>query len=181
MPTLSRRGLFAAGSAAAAGAALAGCSEAKEPREDVDPQALTDAEAEAEVNLSGAYVTAAQVAAGKERVALEAFAEAAKGRAADLGSTSEPPGADGGPDAPEALSACINLANQAIAAHLQASGLLTEAEGRATAASFLAACAAEVAAVRGFAGEPEVPESFVTGGTEAPYESTDEPDTGEEE
>jgi hypothetical protein len=178
MLTVTRRGLLVLGGTGAAGVALAGCGEVTEPREDASPEELATAEAEAETNLSGAYVVAAQVTKGEQRSTLERFAGAAKKRAAEFGQpTSEPPAPDGGPDAPEALSACANLANAAIAAHLDAAGLLDEIEGRALASSSLAACAAELAVVSGFAGEPEAPNSFVTGGAEKPYESTDEPDS----
>jgi hypothetical protein len=178
MLTVTRRGLLVIGGTGAAGVALAGCGEATEPREDASPEELTAAEAEAETNLSGAYVVAAQVTTGEQSATLERFAEAAKKRAVEFGQpTSEPPAPDGGPDAPEALSACANLANAAIAAHLEAAGLLDEVEGRALASSSLAACAAELAAVRMFQREPAVPTAFVTGGAEKPYESTDEPDS----
>ncbi len=181
MLTVTRRGLLAIGGTGAAGVALAGCGEATEPREEASAEELTAAEAEVETNLAGAYVAAAQVTPGTQRATLERFAEAAKKRAVEFGQpTSEAPGPDGGPDAPEALSACANLANAAIAAHLEAAGLLDEVEGRALASSSLAACAAELAVVNNFAGEPEVPDSFVTGGDEKPYESTDEPDSGDE-
>ena len=177
MLTVTRRGLLVLGGAGAAGAALAGCGEATEPRDDADPQALTQAQAEAETNLSGAYVIAAQVTNGAQSAALESFAEAATRRAAEFGTSTSPPEPDGGPDAPEALSACQHLANVAIAAHLEAAGLLDEVADLAVASSALAACAAELAAVNGFAGDPEAPSSFVTGGAEKPYESTDEPDS----
>jgi hypothetical protein len=180
MTTLTRRGLFVLGGTGAAGAALAGCSSASEPRDESDADALTAAQAEAEANLSGAYSVAAQVSSGDQRAALEDFADAAEQRAADLGGASPPPPPDGGPDAPEALSACVHLANQAIAAHLEGARLLDEVEGRALASSSLAACAAELVVVNGFAGDPEVPSAFVTGGPEHPLESFDRPDSGDE-
>ena len=181
MPTLTRRGLLILGSTGAAGVALAGCSSAEEPRDESDPEDLTAAEAEAEANLSGAYAAAAQVASAKQRAyTLESFAEAAKKRSAEFGEVSTPPAPDGGPDEPEALSACQHLANEAIAAHLEAARLLDEVEGRALASSSLAACAAELAAVNGFAGDPEVPSAFVTGGPEEPLQSFDRPDSGDE-
>jgi len=182
MPTLTRRGLLILGGTGAAGVALAGCSKAEEPRDESDPDALTSAQAEAEANLSGAYIVAAQATGtGEERTTLERFAAAAKKRAAAIGSGAEPPPApDGGPDSPEALSACQHLANQAIAAHLQAARLLDEVDGRALASSSLAACAAELATVNGFAGDPAVPTAFVTGGPQPPLEDTDAPDSGDE-
>jgi hypothetical protein len=181
MLTVTRRGLLVLGGTGAAGVALAGCSEATDPRDETSDEELTAAEVEAETNLSGAYVVAAAVATGKQRATLERFAEAAKRRVVELGGpSSEPPPPDGGPDLPEALSACVNLANAAIAAHLEAAGLLNEIEGRALASSSLAACAAELAVVSGFAGDPEAPSAFVTGGSEKPYESTDEPDSDDD-
>jgi hypothetical protein len=180
MPTLTRRGLLILGGTGAAGVALAGCTKAEEPRDESDADELTAAESEAEANLSGAYATASQVTTGEQRTALEGFAKAAKQRAAEFGQASPPPPPDGGPDSPEALSACQHLANEAIAAHLQAARLLDEVEGRALASSSLAACAAELATVNGFAGDPEVPRAFVTGGPEEPLESFDRPDSGDE-
>ncbi len=181
MPSVTRRGLLVLGGTGAAGVVLAGCGSAEEPRDESDTEQLTAAEAEAEANLSGAYAAAAQVASGKQRAdALESFAEAAKQRSAEFGDVSPPPAPDGGPDEPEALSACQHLANEAIAAHLQAARLIDEVEDRALATSSLAACAAELAAVNGFAGEPEVPSAFVTGGPEEPLQSFDRPDSGDE-
>ncbi len=139
MLTVTRRGLIVLGGTGAAGVALAGCSEATEPREEASPEELTAAEAEAETNLSGAYVVAAQVTSGEKRAALETFAEAAKKRVTELGGPdSEPHPPDGGPDELEALSACANLANAAIAAHLEAAGLLER--GRGPGAGELLAC-----------------------------------------
>ena len=180
MPSVTRRGLLVLGGTGAAGIVLSGCSAAEEPRDESDAEALTAAEAEAEAGLSGAYVVAAQVAPAEQRRVLEDFAEAAKQRSAEFGQASPPPAPDGGPDAPEALSACAHLANEAIAAHLEAARLLDEVEGRSLATSSLAACAAEVAVVNGFAGEPEAPTAFVTGGPEEPLQSFDAPDTGDE-
>ena len=181
MPSVTRRGLLVLGGTGAAGIVLSGCGEATDPREESDPEALTAAESEAEANLSGAYVVASQVAAGKQRAALEQFAEAAKQRAAEFGQASPPPPPDGGPDSAEALSACANLANDAIAAHLQSARLLDETAGRALASSALAACAAELAVVNGFAGEQQAPHAFVTGGEHPPLESFDRPDSDESE
>jgi hypothetical protein len=185
MPTLTRRGLLILGGTGAAGVALAGCSKAEEPRDESDADALTSAEADAEGKLAGAYELAASaVPTGEERTTLQRFAAAAAKRAAEISggsfeNTSPPP--DGGPDFPEALSACQHLANEAIAAHLQAARLLDEVDGRALASSSLAACAAELAAVNSFAGDPEVPSAFVTGGPEKPLESFDRPDSGDDE
>ena len=182
MLTVTRRGLLVLGGTGAAGAVLAGCSEAGDPREDSSPEELTTAEADAEANLSRAYVLASQVTKGEQSATLERFGEAAKRRFAEVAGGSDentPPEADGGPDKPEALSACRHLANAAIAAHLEAAGLLDDVEGRALASSSLAAVAAELAVVNGFAGDPEAPSPFVTGGADEPLESADEPDTGE--
>jgi hypothetical protein len=175
MPTLSRRGLLALGGSGAAGAVLAACGESADPREEGDDEALVAAEAEAEARLAAAYTTAAgTLAPGPERAAVESFAAAAGDRAAELAGdpsgAAAPPGPDGGPDSPEALAAAINLANAAIAAHRAAVTGLDETAARALATSSLAACAAELAAVSGFAGEPEAPRAFVTGGEEEPYE-----------
>jgi hypothetical protein len=183
MLNLTRRGLLVLGGTGAAGVVLAGCSEATEPREDGSPEDLTAAEAEAEGNLARAYDLAARaVRSGEQRTTLERFGVAAKARATEVAGGSDEnstPEADGGPDAAEALSACAHLANAAIAAHLDAAGLLDEVEGRALASSSLAACAAELAVVNGFAGDPAAPDAFVTGSPEQPYESTDEPDSDE--
>jgi hypothetical protein len=183
MPTLTRRGLLILGGTGAAGVALAGCSKAEEPRDEADAEELTAAEAEAEGNLAGAYKLAASaVPTGEERATLERFTAASTKRAAEISggsfeNTSPPP--DGGPDFPEALSACQHLADDAIAAHLQAARLLDEVDGRALASSSLAACAAELAVVNGFARDPVAPNAFVTGGP-APLEDSDSPDSGGE-
>jgi hypothetical protein len=184
MPTLTRRGLLILGGTGAAGVALAGCSSAEEPRDGSNADELTAAEAEAEGNLAGAYMLAASaVPTGEERTTLERFAAASTKRANEISggsgeNTSPPP--DGGPDFPEALSACQHLANDAIAAHLQAARLLDEVDGRALASSSLAACAAELAVVNGFVRDPVAPNAFVTGGP-APLEDSDGPDSGGDE
>jgi hypothetical protein len=180
MLTVTRRGLLVLGGTGAAGAVLAGCSEATEPRDEADAQSLAQAEAEAEQNLSRAYLLASRATTGEQSAALERFGAAAKKRSAEVAGgdfENTTPEADGGPDAPEALSACQHLANVAIAAHLEAAGLLDTVEGRALASSSLAACAAELAAVNGFAGDPEAPSAFVTGGPQKPLESFDDPDS----
>ena len=185
MPTLTRRGLLVLGGTGAAGAVLAGCSSATEPRDEASTEELTAGEVDAENALAGAYDLAAGGAPkGEQQDALTSFAAAAKKRATEIGGGSggsTTPAPDGGPDFPEALTACIHLANEAIAAHLEAARLLDEVEGRALASSSLVACAAELAAVNGFAGEPEVPSAFVTGGPEKPLESFDRPDSGDDE
>jgi hypothetical protein len=169
MPTLSRRGLLALGGTGAAGVVLAACGEETDPRETGDDDELTAAEAEAEQRLAAAYGVAASTLDGSERSALETFADAAAARSNEFGGGSaQAGGPDGGPDSPEALSAAINLANAAIAAHRAAVTGLDSVEGRGLAGSALVACAAELAVVSGFAGEPAVPRAFVTGGSEEP-------------
>lgn len=185
MLSLTRRGLITLGGTGAAGAALAACGDYTEPRAEGDDAGLIQAEVEAEMALATAYGQAASTAGdGEQRTALTRFASAAKTRADELAApggidVQQAPPPDGGPDGPEALSAAIVLANAAIAAHRQAAGLLDEVESRGLATSSLAACAAELAAVSGFAGEPEAPSAFVTGGQEDPYEAAT--DSTEEE
>ena len=181
MSTTSRRGFLVLGGTGAAGAALAACGEPFEPRSDDESAEALQAQLTAELGLADAYDLAAGTQPeGQERSALETFARAASDRAEALrqlapDATAEPPGGavDGGPDGPEALSATIVLANAAIAAHRLGAGTSPTTETRAVAASQLVACAAELAVVSGFAGEPEVPRAFVTGGEEEPYEAAD--------
>jgi hypothetical protein len=174
---VSRRGFIALGGTGAAGAVLAACGEETDPRETGDDNQLTAAEAEAEQRLAAAYDLAASTVQGSERAALTTFAEAATARSNEFGGGSAQAGADGGPDSGEALSACINLANAAIAAHRAAVTGLDSIAGRGLATSALVACAAELAAVSGFAGEPEVPRAFVTGGSEEPYQAASDSDS----
>ncbi|HEY8001747.1 MAG: hypothetical protein ACHQJ5_09435 [Vicinamibacteria bacterium] len=179
MLTVSRRGFLALGGTGAAGVALAACGTAADPRADASADQLTEAEASAETALAAAYGAAASaLAQGEERAALEDFAAAAAKRAGEFGGGSaqagETPPADGGPDSPEALDGAIRAANKAIAAHREAAGLLDAVDGRTLASSSMIACAAELAAVSHFAGKPEAPLAFVTGGTEAPFESATE-------
>ena len=175
MSTVSRRGFLVIGGSGAAGVALAACGESVDPRETGDDDALVAAEAEAETRLATAYRYAASVTADEERAALESFADAAAARADELGGSTPVPLPDGGPDKPEALSAAINLANAAIAAHRAAVTGLDSAEGRGLATSSLVACAAELAVVSDFAGEPQVPRAFVTGGEDEPYVAASDP------
>lgn len=181
MLTLSRRGLLVAGGTSAAGVALSACGAAADPRADASPTDLAQAELTAELSLNAAYGQAAgALESGAQRTALESFATAAKARAEQLrqfvaeptASSSTGSAADGGPATPEALAGAIAAANTAIAAHRQASGLLDSIETRALASSSLAACAAELAAVGHFAGRPEVPDAFVTGGEARPYQAS---------
>ena len=178
MLSISRRGFLAAGGTGAAGLALAACGKTADQRDDAPQEDLTSAQLQAELALSTAYKTAATAAGkGSEQTALEAFAKAASARADELRSSAaaatggQAQAPDGGPDSAEALGGAAHAANAAIAAHRRAAGLLTDSAGRATASSYLVACAAELAAVNDFAGKPEVPSPFVTGGSEAPYES----------
>jgi hypothetical protein len=186
MLTVSRRGLFALGGSGAAGAVLAACGESADPRETGDDAELAQAEVEAELALETAYRQAGSTAAeAEQRTAFEAFAGAAADRADQIASAAgvdvePPPGPDGGPDGPEALSAAINLANSAIAAHRAAVTGLDSVESRELATSALATCAAELAAASGFAGEPEAPRAFVTGAEEEPYEGAEDTETTDE-
>ncbi len=180
MLTVSRRGFLALGGTGAAGVALSACGTIADQRDDASPSELNTAQANAETALAAAYSQAASaLPKGEERAALESFAAAAAKRTDAFGGATaqagDTPPPDGGPDSPEALDGAIHAANAAIAAHRQAAGLLDTTEDRAQASSFLVACAAELAAVNGFAGKDEVPFAFVTGGPEKPYESTDSP------
>ena len=177
---VSRRGFLVLGGTGAAGAVLTACGEPFEPRADDESAELLQAQLTAELGLADAYDLAAGTQQGQERSALETFARAASERAEALrqlapDATAEPPGGavDGGPDGPEALSATIVLANAAIAAHRLGAGGSPTTETRGVAASQLVACAAELAVVSGFAGEPEVPRAFVTGAEAEPYEAAD--------
>jgi hypothetical protein len=179
MLTVSRRGFLALGGTGAAGVALAACGTAADPRADASPDQLTAAEASAETALAAAYAAAASAfGQGEERATLEDFAAAAAKRAGEFGGGSaqagETPTPDGGPDSPEALDGAIRAANSAIAAHREAAGLLDAVDGRTLASSSMIACAAELAAVNHFAGKPEAPLAFVTGGNQAPYEAAAE-------
>ncbi len=170
MPNVSRRGFIALGGTGAAGVLLAACGTDTDPRATGNDDDLTAAQAEAEQNLAAAYGVAASTASGEQRAALEGFADAAAQRSNEFGGGSAQAGEpDGGPDSAEALTAAINLANAAIAAHRSAVTGLDSTEKRGLAASSLVACAAELAVVSNFAGEPEVPRAFVTGGSEEPY------------
>lgn len=181
MLTVSRRGLLALGGTGAAGVVLSACGAVADQREDASQEELLTAEIDAELALAGAYRQAgAAFGSGEEGATFDDFAAAAEKRAAELrsfasdsssGSGGPPP--DGGPDAPEALSAAANLANDAIAAHRQGAGLLDQVDTRALASASLVACAAELAAVNHFAGNPEAPEAFVTGGEAEPHEAAE--------
>jgi hypothetical protein len=183
MPDLTRRGLLVVGGTGLAGAALAGCAPEADPRADASQSALTDAEAAKEASLAAAYRQAATAfPSGEERSTLARFTAAATKRAAlaggeDGGNASPGPGPDGGPDSSEALAGAAHAATAAIAAHREAAGLLDTVEGRALATSSLAACAAELAVVSGFAGSRPAPYAFVTGDSQAPLQSTDLPDS----
>ena len=174
MPTLSRRGLLALGGAGAAGALLAACGEAVDPRADGDDDgAGLGRGLEAEASLAAAYSTR-RLGLRPGRGANRRWSSSPTppaGAPSELGGgtgDNEPP-PDGGPDSAEALSAAINLANAAIAAHRAATPGLDSAEARGLATASLAACAAELAVVSGFAGEPEAPRAFVTGGDAEPH------------
>ena len=71
------------------------------------------------------------------------------------------------------MSAAANLANAAIAAHRQGAGLARRGRDPGLASASLVACAAELAAVNRFAGNPEAPQAFVTGGEAEPHQAAD--------
>jgi hypothetical protein len=175
MLTVSRRGLLALGGTGAA-TVLAGCGSEPDPRaESDDQQLLTNAYA-AEVDLQTAYDALARDAgAGDDSASVIGRSQRASSeRQAELGSLGASAGqsqsnagsADG---ADTGLGPSEAAANAAIAAYRQCAGLLPEAADRATTMGFLAQVAAELAAIRGLFGADQVPEAFVTGGSEPPF------------
>jgi len=164
MSTVSRRGLFALGGSGAAAAVLASCGGSADVRADSDDAALLGAALEAETGLGDAYASAGGIEAG--------FATASRRRAAELDRLIEQAGGSPADDQGGAQSGATDEAAEAtIGAYRQGAGRLTTAELRGTTIGFLAEVAAELAAVRGQAGEDEVPRAFVTGLPEEPREA----------
>lgn len=185
MQTVSRRGLFVIGGTGAAGAVLAGCGGSEDdPRgEGRDPELLAAALA-AETALGEAYAsppTSTAVppedsgsAPRRQTAVLEAFRAASAKRAEELtrlaagASGASPPAATGG------AGDQIEAAEAAIAAYRAAAGPLSTGQLRGTAIAFLAAVAAELSVLLGFAGEDRAPRAFVTGLPAAPYVAADD-------
>lgn len=172
MPRLSRRGFIALGGTGAAGAVLAGCGAAAEPREEGDDAGLLDAAVTAE----SAYRVAVQGFADQQGVSAE-IEKASAARLDELRPAAEKAGGEaalgGGQLAkpPEAAAA-------AIAAYRQGARELSTTELRTTATQFLAQVAGELAALRELDGQAPVPYAFVTGLDEKPLQSADDAPTG---
>jgi hypothetical protein len=176
MQTVSRRGFLVIGGTGAAGAVLAGCggSETDQRAEGRDAELLAAALA-AETALGEAYaIGGGGGAAPRQPEAIESFVAASRRRAEELttlleqagGQPTEPPSAEPGTE--------LDQANATIAAYRAAAGPLSTEELRGTAIAFLAAVAAELSVMSGFAGEARVPRAFVTGSEAEPYVAADE-------
>ena len=174
MQTLSRRGLLVAGGTGAAGAVLSACGAATTERDQSDDAALLGSALAAESALGDAY-------AGEGGEPYASFARASRERATEL----ERLVSDAGGDAGAATAGTpVEAADAVIAAYRAAAGPLSAADLRGTAIAFLAAVAAELAALLELAGEDPVPRAFVTGGAQEPLAEEpveDEPETTTEE
>ena len=185
MQTLTRRGFFVIGGTGAAGVALAGCANKTDPRaEGRDPELLGAALA-AETALGEAYgsgsIAAASSPAGASRAALDRFQAASEERSTELTRLLADSGGEAGGSEVSGSGDVIESANAAIAGYRAAAGPLSTEELRGTAIAFLAAVAAERAAISELAGEEPVPHAFVTGLPEDPYEADDDASDSEEE
>lgn len=169
MPTLSRRGLFALGGSGAAATALAACGGRTDKREETDDAAVLGTALAAETALGEAYAAGAGIETS--------FAAASRRRAADLKRLIDQAGGSGAGSGAAGSGPAPERAEAAIAAYREGAGTLSSAELRRTTIEFLAAVAAELAALRAQAGEDPVPRAFVTGLAEEPHEADGGSDT----
>jgi hypothetical protein len=172
MQTVSRRGLFVLGGTGAAGAVLGACGGETSERDEADDAALLSAALAAETALGAAY-------ASRDAALDRAFAATSGRRAAELtrlleqagGQPSDPQGSSSGDPRTDA--------NATIAAYRAAAGPLSTVELRRKMIEFLAAVAAEQAAVAELDGADPAPRAFVTGGDAEPNVAVEAGDGGE--
>jgi hypothetical protein len=182
MQTVSRRGFLVIGGTGAAGAVLAGCGgSVTDPRaEGRDPELLAAALA-AETALGEAYAAGGEGGpAPRQRRAIESFVAASRRRAEELSGLLTEAGGEPTEAASPAPGTELEQANATIAAYRAAAGPLSTEELRGTAIAFLAAVAAELSVMSGFAGDDEAPRAFVTGGEAQPHVAADEDSADEE-
>ena len=161
MQTVSRRGLFALGGTGAAGAVLGACGSETSEREEGDDAALLSTALAAETGLGAAYATG-------DGDLDRAFGAASKRRSAELERLLGEVGGESSDQQESSSSDPTEQANAAIAAYRDAAGPLSTAELRRTMIEFLAAVAAERAALAELDGADPAPQAFVTGGAEKP-------------
>jgi hypothetical protein len=182
---ITRRRLLAASGAGLAGtgaaAALSACgTEIEDPSAERDVELLNEALA-----AQGAVAAAYDLAQDFDLLtsgagdAVAAFSKEATTQARRLQAAVESGGGTPSEDEPQAPEAenpleSITLAlNDAIAAYHAAAGALSTAELNRMVLEFVAADAAQLAALRGELGEDQAPEPFVTGLDEPPLVATE--------
>ena len=161
MRTVSRRGLFVLGGTGAAGAVLGACGGETSERDESDDAAPLSAALAAETALGAAYASGES---GVDR----AFGTASEQRAAQLERLLEQAGGQSADAQGSGSSDPDEQANAAISAYRDAAGPLSTVELRREMIEFLAAVAAEQAALAELDGADPVPQPFVTGGAEEP-------------
>lgn len=176
MPNLTRRGLLVLGGTGAAGVVLAGCGKESDPRAEGRDGELLSKAADAEVALGDLYDAISNDSQSDPVIAQ--FRDASSDRQDELkqlgAETSGAPSAtEGNTVASADTVAAIAAAGTAIAAYREGAGLLSTTELRGPATRFLTQVAAELATLRGLAGDDQSPVAFVTGGKEEPYVAAD--------
>jgi hypothetical protein len=175
--SITRRRLLASTGAGLAGAGaigvLSACgSEEEEPSAERDVE-LLNAALEAQRTVASMYESL-PAAAGPGGLTLDAFSETASAQVDELTTAIDDAGgspSDTEQNPPEAESAteALTLAlNDAIVAYHAAAGDLSTPELNGMALEFIAADAAQFAALRGELGEEQAPVAFVTGLDEPP-------------
>jgi hypothetical protein len=166
---LSGAGLAGGGAAAV----LAACgSEDEEPSAERDVE-LLNAALSAAATVAGMYESL-PAAAGPGAVVFDTFGEQATAqverlrRAIEAAGGTPSEGSGSPPEAESAVEALTLALNPAIAAYHDAAGALSTPELNRMVLEFIAADAAQLAALRGELGEDQAPEPFVTGLEEPP-------------
>jgi hypothetical protein len=178
MPITRRRLLAASGAGLAgtgAAAALSACgTEIEDPSAERDVELLNAALA-----AQSAVVSAFEIEDARLLGPVQGFAEEASRQVQELGRAIEGAGGtaaetdESPPEAESPTEAAALALEDAIAAYHAAAGALSTAGLNRMVLEFIAADAAQLAALRGELGEDQAPEPFVTGLDEPPLVATE--------
>ena len=184
-PALRRRGFLALGAASGAAGLLAACGkEVAEPSSDGDVSLLNEALV-GETNATTALADATKLAKGTDAETIKALRDQATANAdrvqSQLSKLNAESTGDFNPPQTSTLDAAINAAIEqtgaAVEAYRSGAGLFTTEDLKSEAMQLAIADGARLAMLNQLLGKDEAPFAFVTGGTEPPYESTEDETT----
>jgi hypothetical protein len=184
-PALRRRGFLALSAAGGAAGLLAACGkDVAEPSDDRDVSLLNDALV-GETNATTALGDAVKLAKGTEVATIKALRDQATANADRVQSQLSKLNAESTGDfnpaqtstLDDALNAAIEQTGAAVEAYRTGAGLFTTEELKSEAMQLAVADGARLAMLNQLLGKDEAPFAFVTGGTEHPYENTEDETT----